>query len=160
MTTRFEVQRMIPADPAAIFRVLCDPQGHVAIDSSGMLMDATGDPAAAVGDTFVVHMDREALNDYPLGLYDVTVSITAFEQDREIAWTIFGQLEPPIGHVYGYRLEPVEDGTLVTSFYDWSDIHPQWKEADIFPIIPESALRATLGVLARSVARGYPRASS
>ena len=151
---------MIPAAPAAIFRVLCDPQGHVAIDSSGMLMDATGDPAAAVGDTFVVHMDREALNDYPLGLYDVTVSITAFEQDREIAWTIFGQLEPPIGHVYGYRLEPVEDGTLVTSFYDWSDIHPQWKEADIFPIIPESALRATLGVLARSVARGYPRASS
>jgi hypothetical protein len=160
MTTRFEVQRMIPADAAAIFRVLCDPQGHVAIDSSGMLMDATGDPATAVGDTFVVHMDREALNDYPLGLYDVTVSITAFEQDREIAWTIFGQLEPPIGHVYGYRLEPAEGGTLVTSFYDWSDIHPQWKEADIFPIIPESALRATLGVLARSVARGYPRASS
>ena len=160
MTTRFEVQRMIPADAAAIFRVLCDPQGHVAIDSSGMLMDATGDPATAVGDTFVVHMDREALNDYPLGLYDVTVSITAFEQDREIAWTIFGQLEPPIGHVYGYRLEPAEGGTLVTSFYDWSDIHPQWKEADIFPIIPETALRATLGVLARSVARGYPRSSS
>ena len=38
---RLEVQRMIEADPAAIFRVLCDPQGHVAIDSSGMLMDAT-----------------------------------------------------------------------------------------------------------------------
>jgi hypothetical protein len=39
---RLEVQRMIEADPAAIFRVLCDPQGHVAIDSSGMLMDAAG----------------------------------------------------------------------------------------------------------------------
>ena len=27
-----------------------------------------------------------------------------------------------------------------------------WKEADIFPIIPEAALRATLGILARTVA--------
>src|ERR1700761_8333935 len=64
---RLEVQRIIPASPAAIFRVLCDPQGHVAIDSSGMLMDAEGEPVSAPGDSFVVHMDREALNDYPLG---------------------------------------------------------------------------------------------
>ena len=63
---RLEVQRTISADAAAIFRVLSDPQGHVAIDSSGMLMDATGEPVAAVGDQFVVHMDREALNDYPM----------------------------------------------------------------------------------------------
>ncbi len=64
---RLEVQRTIPADAAAIFRVLCDPQGHVAIDSSGMLMDATGSQCSAAGDTFVVHMDREALNDVPMG---------------------------------------------------------------------------------------------
>ena len=74
MTTseRMEVQRTIPANPATIFRLLCDPQGHVAIDSSGMLLDATGEPVTAVGDTFVVHMDREALNDFPMGRYDVT----------------------------------------------------------------------------------------
>jgi hypothetical protein len=89
---RLEVQRMIPAEPAAIFRVLTDPQGHVAIDSSGMLMDATGEPVTAVGDTFVVHMDREALNDVPMGR--------------------------------------------------------------------EAALRATLGILERTVARGYPGAPS
>jgi Polyketide cyclase / dehydrase and lipid transport len=150
---RIEVQRTIEAEPAAIFAVLRDPQGHVAIDSSGMLQSADGDPAGKAGDSFVVHMDREALNDYPLGLYDVTVSITAFEQDREIAWTIVGQIKPQIGHVYGYRLEPIDEGTLVTSYYDWSDIDPQWKEADIFPVISEGALRATLGILARTVAR-------
>jgi hypothetical protein len=152
-----EAQRAIAADPAAIFAVLRDPKGHVAIDASGMLMSSTGDPAKAVGDTFVVHMDREALNDYPLGLYDVTVVISAYEQDREIAWKIEGAIEPPIGHVYGYRLEPIAEGTMVTSYYDWSDIHPQWREANIFPIIPESALRATLGILARTVAPGKPR---
>ncbi|HVB92786.1 MAG TPA: SRPBCC family protein [Acidimicrobiales bacterium] len=149
---RLEVQRMIPATPDAIFRILSDPQGHVAIDSSGMLMDATGEPVTAVGDSFVVHMDREALNDYPMGLYDVTVTIKTFVPDREIAWTILGQIKPQIGHVYGYTLEPVEDGTLVTSYYDWSSIDPVWKEAGIFPVLSEGALRATLGILARTVA--------
>ena len=154
---RIEVQRIVPADTATVFAVLCDPKGHVAIDSSGMLMDATGDPVGAVGDSFVVHMDREALNDYPLGLYDVTVRIVAFEQDREIAWTIEGQIKPQIGHVYGYRLEAVDEGTLATSYYDWSNIEQNWKEANIFPVVPESALRATLGILARTVAPGVRR---
>ncbi|MGH9191266.1 MAG: SRPBCC family protein [Acidimicrobiales bacterium] len=151
---RLEVQRTIPADAATIFRVLCDPQGHVAIDSSGMLMDATGELASAVGDSFVVHMDREALNDYPLGRYDVTVTITTLVPDREIAWTILGKIRPQIGHIYGYTLAPVGEGTLVTSYYDWSEIDPVWKEAGIFPILSEGALRATLGILDRTIARG------
>jgi hypothetical protein len=153
-TERLEVRRTIDADPATIFRLLCDPHGHVAIDSSGMLMDATGEPVAAVGDSFVVHMDREALNDYPMGRYDVTVTITTFVPDREIAWAIVGQIRPPIGHIYGYTLEPADDGTLVTSYYDWSSIDPVWREAGIFPVISEGALRATLGILARTVTRG------
>ncbi len=148
---RMEVARTIPVDSSRIFALLSDPKGHVAIDSSGMLMDSTGVPAAKVGDEFVIHMDREALNDFPMGLYDVTVHITTFEQDREIAWTIQGQIKPQIGHIYGYTLEPVDNGTLVTSYYDWSTIDPQWKEANIFPIIPESALRATLGILERTL---------
>jgi len=147
-TERLEVQRTIPAESVSIFRVLCDPQGHVAIDSSGMLMDATGEPVAAVGDSFVVHMDREALNDYPLGRYDVTVRIVRFVADREIAWTVEGQLN--LGHVYGYVLEPAADGTLVTSYYDWSGVSQDWKDAAVFPVISEGALRATLGILART----------
>ena len=153
---RLEVQRLIEAEPAAIFRVLCDPQGHVAIDSTGMLMDATGEPVAAVGDSFVVHMDREALNDFPLGRYDVTVTILTLVPDTEIAWGITGRIRPQVGHTYGYRLEPADGGTLVTSYYDWSTIHPQYREAGIFPVVSELALRATLGILARTVARGYP----
>ena len=114
-----------------------------------MLQSATGERVSAVGDTFVVHMDRESLNDYPLGLYDVTVKIVTFEPDREIAWTPEGQLN--LGHVYGYRLEPIDGGTLVTSYYDWSSVEQSWKDGGIFPVIPESALRATLGILARTV---------
>jgi hypothetical protein len=156
MTERFEVQRPIAADPGAVFAVVTDPMGHVAIDASGMLMAATGAPVRAVGDTFVVHMDREALNDYPLGLYDVTVEIVTFAPDEEVAWTIRGMIEPPIGHVYGYRLEAIDGGSLVTSYYDWSNVREEWREG-IFPIIPESTLRATLGILARTVAPGRAR---
>jgi hypothetical protein len=158
MTERIEVQRAVAAEPATIFRLLTDPDGHVAIDSSGMLMGASGQPVGAVGDTFVVHMDREALNDYPLGLYDVNVSIVRYDQDREIAWTVEGQLN--LGHVYGYRLEPIEAGTLVTSYYDWSAVDQAWKDGGVFPVIPEAALRATLGILARTVAPGRPRPSN
>jgi hypothetical protein len=160
MVERIEVQRSIAAPAADIFAVLCDPDGHVAIDSSGMLQDAEGEPVAAVGDSFVVHMDRAALNDYPqLGRYDVTVSIQEFEPDQLISWTVLGRIRPQLGHVYGYRLEPDAqgDGTVVTSFYDWSHIDERWRDAGIFPVLSELALRATLGILDRTVRRGYPR---
>lgn len=151
VTERFEVQREIAAPPAKVFAVLCDPNGHVAIDSSGMLQSADGGRVQQVGDEFVVHMDREALNDYPLGRYDVTVIITQFEPDALIEWTVSGVIQPPIKHLYGYRLEPTEAGTLVTSYYDWSQIEEQYRGTGIFPVIPEAALRATLGILARTV---------
>jgi hypothetical protein len=154
---RLETTRDVAAPAADVFALLCDPQGHVAIDSSGMLQDATGSPVAAVGDTFVVHMDRESLGDIPeMGTYDVTVVIERFEADREIAWSIIGTVKPPIGHVYGYSLAPLpEGGTRVTTYYDWSGAREEMKA--IFPIIPESALKATLGILDRTVRRGYAR---
>jgi hypothetical protein len=151
MSERFEIQRTIPADAAAIFRVLCDPKGHVAIDASGMLQSSTGDPARAVDDTFVIHMDRESLGDRPMGKYDVTVTITGYEQDRYITWEVSGENFPSIGHFYGYRLEPVEGGTVVTSIYDWSQVADKWKSRGGWPVIPESMLKASLGILERTV---------
>ena len=148
---RFEVQRVVAAKPAKIYALLCDPQGHVAIDSSGMLQSAEGATVRKVGDTFVVHMDREALNDIPMGKYDVTVIITRLVADQAVEWTISGTIQPPIKHLYGYRLEPHEGGTLVTSYYDWSHIEARYRDKGVFPVIPESGLRATLGILARTV---------
>ena len=153
---RIEVARAIASEPGPIFDVLRDPKGHVSIDASGMLMSASGSPATAVGDTFVVHMDRDALRDFPLGLYDVTVTIVTYDQDREIAWSI-GAGERQLGHIYGYRLEPIDEGTVVTQYYDWSGVDDGLKASGIFPVISELALRATLGILARTVAPGRPR---
>jgi hypothetical protein len=156
---RFTASRTIAAPAADIFRVISDPRGHVAIDASGMLQSAPGTkPVEKVGDSFVVKMDREALGDFPLGKYEAIVVITKLEPDRLIEWTIEGNIKPPIGHLYGYELAPgPEEGTtLVTSYYDWSTISDTWREAKIFPVIPQTALRQTLGILDRVVTRNVP----
>jgi hypothetical protein len=150
-TERLEVRRDVAAEPARIFALLCDPVGHVRIDSSGMLQAAYGDLVRQVGDSFVVHMDREALGDRAMGEYDVTVIITQFEPDTLIEWTISGTIQPPLKHLYGYQLEPSQTGTLVTSYYDWSQIDAAYRDKGIFPVISQAALRATLGILARAV---------
>lgn len=36
---------------------------------------------------------------------------------------------------------------------DWSAISDDWRESGIFPVVPESSLKATLGILARTVRR-------
>jgi hypothetical protein len=148
---RIEVTRPILAPPSEIFDILRSPAGHVVIDASGMLQGFTGEPAEKVGATFVIHMDRESLNDIPLGKYDVTVHIIVFERDTEIAWNLGPDV--PYPHFYGYRLDASEDGvTNVTSYYDWSKVSGDLKER--FPIVPESALRSTLGILERTVRTG------
>src|ERR1700759_3963807 len=151
MEGRFVIQRQILPGPPSIFAVVSSPTGHVAIDASGMLQSSSGEPARAVGDTFVIHMDRESLGDRPMGKYDVTVTITGYEQDRFITWEVSAPNFPSIGHYYGYRLEPVDGGTLVTSIYDWSQVEDRWKPEGVWPIVPESALKATLGILERTV---------
>ena len=151
---RLEVAREITAAPSVIFGVLTSPAGHVLIDSSGMLQSAEGVPVAGVDDTFVVHMDRESLGDLPMGRYDVIVTITRFARDREIEWSVSDGVHRPIGHRYGYLLEPTAPGsspsrTRVVAYYDWSQVPERHQHR--FPVIPESALRATLGILARVV---------
>ena len=87
--------------------------------------------------------------------YKITSTVTAFEADREIAWAVTAGGRR-FGHFYGYRLEPIDAGTLVTTYCDWSGVEDEQLKGR-FPIVPESALRATLGILARTVAPGKPR---
>lgn len=125
---------VIPAPPEAIFEVLCDPQGHVAIDSSGMLHGTDGQLVSAVGDAFVVHMDREALNDFPM---ETPGNIGNPRVRARQAHCLDGSRAdlPADRHGYGFTLEPTAEGTVVTSFYDWSRIDDKWREAGIFPVI-------------------------
>jgi hypothetical protein len=147
---RLEVTTRVNAPSSRIFELITDPATHVAIDSSEMLLgvdDST--PVAAVGDSFVVHMDREPLGDLPLGKYDVENTITVFDTGRQLERAPGAPGDKPLGHAYGYLLEAVDDSsTEVTSYSDWSSIDDGVRNFLTFPVISEDALDATLSRLA------------
>lgn len=150
MSHRISVERVIHAPAADIFALVTDPAGHVRIDGSGMLVEAPdATPVSAVGDTFKMEMDREALGDLPLGRYAVMNTVTAIESDRLIEWAVGAEGRTPIGHVYGFLLEPVDDSaTKVTSYCDWSGLQPKLVGKVAFPVVPASMMEQTLDRLA------------
>lgn len=60
-------------------------------------------------------------------------------------------MRTPLNHLYAYTLDPSEVGTHVTSYYDWSRIAEKYRDRLPFPIIPDTSLKASLGILARTV---------
>ena len=147
-TERVSVTRRIPAPASAIYALVADPAGHVRIDGSGML-EAAPDarPLTAVGDTFDIAMDRTPLNDIPgLVKYSVRNTVTQIEPDRLVEWTIGSPDQPPLGHVYGWKLDPVDDThTDVTNYCDWTNIVPALRSANrTWPIVPVEMLEGSL----------------
>ena len=155
---RLQVQQAVAATAGEIFAVRTDPPGDVAIDSSGMLTEASGNIVTRAADTIVVRMAREALKRLS------PRAVRRHRGDRHVRTGPADCLDRarPAGPRPRVRLplEPVEEGALVTSYHDWSATEQAWKDAAIFPVTPESALRATLGVLARTVAPAKPRPAS
>lgn len=152
---RVSATRTIAASPAAVWAVIADPRGHVAIDGSGMLMSAPdAEPLQAVGQQFLISMDREALGDLPLGRYTVVNTVTKLEPEAVLEWSVAGESFPAIGHVYGYLLQPADDETtVVTSYCDWSAVPDKWRSRVTWPVVPQTALRSSLGILERVVAQ-------
>src|SRR3954462_9651314 len=104
---RVSATRRIAAPAGDIFGIVTDPAKHVEIDGSHMLVAAQGArPVRAVGDSFVMDMDRDALGDLPLGKYTVRNVVTRIDPDRLFEWSVGGVDSDPLGHVYGYELAP------------------------------------------------------
>lgn len=152
---RVSATRRIAAPADAIWALVADPAGHVRIDGSGMLEaapDAT--PIADVGQTFDMHMDRTPLGDIPgLTKYSVRNTVTQLDPGRLAEWTIGAIDQPPLGHVYGWKLDPVDDGiTEVTNYCDWTNIVPELRERrPDWPIVPVSMLEESVAKLERLV---------
>lgn len=153
MSQRISVERVIDGTPAEIYAVVTDPAAHVQIDGSGMLVATPASRrVSAVGDTFTMEMDRAPLGDLPMGRYTVLNTITAIEPDRLVEWAVGGEGRTPIGHVYGFLMEPVTEGTTrVTSYCDWSGVHPKLVGKIDFPVVPAAMMEQTLERLARLI---------
>ena len=111
------VERVIPAEPAAIFALVADANRHKDIDGSGTVVAAKGDPEPlALGATFGMSMK--------MGLpYSMVSKVIEFEPNRRIAWQTRGpgKIGAHVGgRIWRYELEPSGDGTLVRESWDIS----------------------------------------
>jgi hypothetical protein len=122
------VSRSIAAPAAKIFQVLADPANHPALDGSGTLRVAPGQPVPSqAGDTFTMAMYLPELGDYLM-----LNRIIVFEQDQQIVWeptpgdaVSSRNAELPIGasqgYSWGFQLQPDGDTTIVTEVFDCTD---------------------------------------
>jgi hypothetical protein len=149
---RISATRRIAAPASKIFQIVSSPEGHIQIDGSGML-EASPDakPLTAVGDTFDMDMDRTPLNDIPnLVKYNVRNTVTQFVPDRLIEWTVGSADRPPLGHVYGWQIEPVSDTeSEVTNYCDWTAISQETKDRRPWPVVPVEMLEKSVRNLDR-----------
>jgi hypothetical protein len=149
---RISATRRIAAPASKIFQIVSSPDGHIQIDGSGMLEASPGaKPLTAVGDTFDMDMDRTPLNDIPnLVKYNVRNTVTQFVPDRLIEWTVGSADRPPLGHVYGWQIEPVSDTeSEVTNYCDWTAISQETKDRRPWPVVPVEMLEKSVRNLDR-----------
>jgi uncharacterized protein YndB with AHSA1/START domain len=149
---RISATRRIAAPASKIFEIVSSPDGHIQIDGSGMLEASPGaKPLTAVGDTFDMDMDRTPLNDIPnLVKYNVRNTVTQFVPDRLIEWTVGSADRPPLGHVYGWQIEPVSDTeSEVTNYCDWTAISQETKDRRPWPVVPVEMLEKSVDNLDR-----------
>jgi hypothetical protein len=153
---RISATRRIAAPASKVFQIVASPAGHVEIDGSGMLEAAPGaKPLTEVGDTFDMDMDRTPLNDIPgLVKYQVRNTVTQIVPDRLLEWNVGSADRPPLGHVYGWQIEPVSDGECdVTNYCDWTAISQQNRERRPWPVVPADMLEKSVSNLQRIATR-------
>ena len=139
------VERVIPADPQAIFDLIADPNRHRDIDGSGTVRDPRGPkvPRLEMGSRFGMSMK--------LGVpYAMESRVVEFDEPRLIAWQTTGPTRLGRhfgGRIWRYELEPVEGGTRVRESWDIS------QEAFLF----RPAVRAAAGKTAEAMASTLER---
>ena len=102
------VSRLVPATRQQIFDLLADPSKHPTFDGSGTVRQSGRDvpERLSMGAKFGMSMK--------MGVpYKITNEVVEFDEPSLIAWRHMG------GHIWRYRLEEAEGGTMVTEEFDW-----------------------------------------
>jgi GNAT superfamily N-acetyltransferase/uncharacterized protein YndB with AHSA1/START domain len=146
---RISTSRTIAAPAPVIFEVISDPDGHVRLDGSGMLVAAgTTARLTAVGDAFEMEMDREPLGDLPMGRYRTRNVVTRIDPPHRLEWAVGSVEGQLLGHVYGYELSPEgNSATAVTSYCDWSAVPAAVLARVRWPVVPLDRLERSLANL-------------
>jgi len=114
-STVVTASRAIAAPADKIFELIADPAMQPQWDGNDNLAEApTGQRVRTVGDVFTMRLTEGS---------DRTNHVIEFEEGRLIAWLPSEPGMPPPGHLWRWRLEPLDGSrTLVTHTYDWSGL--------------------------------------
>jgi len=137
--------REIAAPADKIFELIADPSLQPRWDGNDNLAEArTGQRVRAVGDVFTMTLTMGS---------DRTNHVVEFDEGRLIAWrpSEVGRKQP--GHLWRWRLEPIDDSrTLVTHTYDWSQLTDE-NRLPRARATTEDKLQASIGRLAELAER-------
>ena len=136
--------RDVAAPTARLFELIADPARQPEWDGNDNLAEAAaGQRVRSVGDVFTMTLTIGAVREN---------HVVEFEEGRLIAWMPAEPGGPPIGQLWRWQLEPLDQGaggddahTRVTHTYDWSKLND--------PKRFERARNTTEESLGRSLAR-------
>ena len=105
----------IAAPAAVIFELIADPARQPEWDGNDNLAQAApGQRVRAVGEVFTMTLTIGAEREN---------HVVEFDEGRLIAWRPAPAGGRPLGHLWRWQLEPVDDATtVVTHTYDWTDL--------------------------------------
>ena len=107
--------RDVSAPATTIFELVADPAQQPRWDGNDNLAEAPpGQRVHAVGDVFTMRLTMDAVREN---------HVVEFEEGRLIAWRPSEPGATPPGHLWRWRLQPIDDThTRVTHTYDWSQL--------------------------------------
>lgn len=105
--------RVIRAPADAVFELIADPARQPDWDGNDNLAHAaTGQRVRAVGDVFSTTLTMGAVREN---------HVVELVEGRRIAWMPAEPGKRPVGHLWRWQVEPVDDDrTRVTHTYDWT----------------------------------------
>ena len=76
--------------------------------------------------------------------------MTQIVPDRIFEWEVAGADRPPVGHVYGWLIEPISDTECqVTNYCDWTNISDESRSRRQWPVVPLHMLEKSVENLRR-----------
>lgn len=110
--------RDVHASARRIFEAIADPTQQPTWDGNDNLSEAVeGQRVRAVGDVFAMTLTMGAVREN---------HVVEFEEGRRIAWKPAEPGQPPVGHLWRWEIEPIDDeSSRVTHTYDWTELHDE-----------------------------------
>ena len=105
----------IGAGSHRVFELIADPARQPEWDGNDNLSQAAaGQRVHGVGDVFRTTLTRGTVREN---------HVVEFVEGRLIAWKPAEAGSPPVGHLWRWEIEPIDDGhCMVVHTYDWTDL--------------------------------------